>query len=1106
MSKKTNKDLLVIAKQANAKLEEELVFVEAEKAKRVARLLIARAEKEKKADALIIAKIEKAERAAELIIANEEKAERAAELVIANAEKAKRQAKFVIANAEKAKRQAELMIIKAEKAKRANELIIADKEHAFESDAKVKNAAELVITNVNITNLAAALLIANVENAKRTAKLIISNKKKHLKTEENTKRSPELIIAEAMKAKREAALVIANIKEAKHAAELVIMNVEKVKRAAELVIANKGLVYQNAEKANRVAALVIANVNKANRAAALVIANVEKAQHAAELVIANKELTLVKEKAKHTAELILLNNDLINQMDMRRQSELKLKESNNKYAEAFNSSPYSITITSLKDGKFIEVNDAFTTIFGYSREDAANKSSIGLGLWVNIEDRKRIISTLLDNKAVSGQEFLFKTKNGGIMTGLLAARFISINKETCLISSIENITEKKQAQESMKESKLKAEQYLNVAAEIIISLDMQGNISLLNDSGHKLLGYNSGELIGINWFETFLLEEDVPIVSEQFYKLINGKTSNIDNFENKVKTKNGTVRNIFWHNSLLRDSNGKFAGLLSSGEDITERKQVEKALLESIEKFHLYIKHSPVGVFVLEKTGKCYDCNPAAYELVGYTRKELLSMSIIDLFPVQEIEKGMQNFQKMLENGSNKFEINLLRKDKSTVYVILEAVQLPENNMFMAFYTDIEKIKNAEFELRKNFDEIESINVKLGETNAELIKAKEKAEESDQLKSAFLANMSHEIRTPMNGILGFAELLKEPDLTGSQQQNFIQIIERSGYRMLNIINDIVSISKIESGTMEIYISETNINEQTEFVYNLLKLDAAKKNLTITFKNALPDKASIINTDSEKFISILSNLVKNAIKYTDQGAIEFGYVLKKNNMTGEHFNLEFYIKDTGIGIPKARQEAIFERFIQADILDKMARQGAGLGLSISRAYVAMLGGSIWVISEEGKGSVFYFSIPYNVEPKRRINIKNDVTAETGTQIKDLKILLAEDDETSVMLISKYINQFSKEVLKATTGNEAIEISCKNPDIDLILMDIQMPDLNGYEATRQIRKFNKDVVIIAQTAFGQLGDRAKAIEAGCNDYISKPINKVEFLALIQKYFKK
>jgi PAS domain S-box-containing protein len=1106
MSKRTNKDLLVIAEQEKAKLEEKLVFAKAEKAKRAAELLIAKEEKEKRADELIIAKIEKAERAAELIIANEEKAERAAELIIANAEKAKRQAEFVITNAEKAKRQAELMIVKAEKAKRANELIIAGKEHAFESEAKVKNAAELVIANVNITNLAAALLIANVENAKRAAKLIISNKNKPFQTDENTKRAPELIIAEAMQAKREAALVIANIKEAKHAAELVVTNVDKVKRAAELVMANKGLVYQNAEKANRVAALVIANVNKANRAAALVIANLEKAQHAAELVIANKELTLAKEKAKHTAELILLNNDLTNQITKRKQSEQKLKESNDKYAEAFNSSPYSITITSLKDGKFIEVNDAFTTIFGFSREDAANNSSIELGLWVNIEDRKRIISTLLDNKAVSGQEFLFKTKNGDIMTGLLAARFISINKETCLISSIENITEKKQAQESMKESKLKAEQYLNVAAEIIISLDAQGNISLLNDSGHKLLGYDSGELIGVNWFETFLLDEDVPRVSELFYKLINGETNNIENYENKIKTKNGTVRNIFWHNSLLRDSNGNFAGLLSSGEDITERKQVEKALLESIEKFHLYIEHSPVGIFVIEKSGKYYDCNPAAYEMVGYTRNELLSMSIIDLLPVQEIEKGLQNFQKMLVDGSNKFEINLLRKDRSTVYVILEAVQLPVNNMFMAFCTDIEKIKNAELELRKNFDEIESINIELGATNAELIRAKEKAEESDRLKSAFLANMSHEIRTPMNGILGFAELLKEPDLTGSQQQNFIQIIEKSGHRMLNIINDIVSISKIESGTMEIYISETNINEQTEFVYNLLKLDAAKKNLTITFKNALPDEVSVINTDNEKFISVLSNLVKNAIKYTDQGTIEFGYVLKKNSMLEDDFNLEFYIKDTGIGIPKDRQEAIFERFIQADILDKMARQGAGLGLSISRAYVAMLGGRIWVESEEGKGSIFYFSIPYNVKPKLKILVENDVKAEKETQIKDLKILIAEDDETSVMLIASFISRFSKEVLKTMTGNEAVEISRKNPDIDLILMDIQMPDLNGYEATRQIRKFNNDVVIIAQTAFRQLGDRAKAIEAGCNDYISKPISKAELLALIQKYFKK
>jgi len=305
--------------------------------------------------------------------------------------------------------------------------------------------------------------------------------------------------------------------------------------------------------------------------------------------------------------------------------------------------------------------------------------------------------------------------------------------------------------------------------------------------------------------------------------------------------------------------------------------------------------------------------------------------------------------------------------------------------------------------------------------------------------------------------------------------------------------------------VETYISKTNINEHTEYVYELLKPDADKKKLKIIYNNGLSDKESIIKTDVEKFISILSNLVKNAIKYTDQGSIEFGYILKTNTTALEAAELEFYIKDTGIGILKDRQEAIFERFIQAHIVDKMARQGAGLGLAISKAYIAVIGGRIWVESEVGKGSTFYFTIPYNAEPKQKIIIKNDIPANIETHVKNLKILIAEDDETSEKLISMSIEKFSKEILKVSTGAAAINVCRNNPDIDLILMDIQMTDLNGYEATRQIRQFNKDVIIIAQTAFGQSGDREKSIEAGCNDYISKPIYKAVLQALIKKYFK-
>ena len=413
----------------------------------------------------------------------------------------------------------------------------------------------------------------------------------------------------------------------------------------------------------------------------------------------------------------------------------------------------------------------------------------------------------------------------------------------------------------------------------------------------------------------------------------------------------------------------------------------------------------------------------------------------------------------------------------------------------------------------------------------QLIAAKEKAEESDRLKSSFLANMSHEIRTPMNGILGFASLLKEQKLTGDEQKEYISIIEKSGARMLNVINDIVDISKIESGLMEVSVFPTNINEQIEYLYTFFKPEVESKGMLLFINTPLPEKDSIIITDREKVYAILANLVKNAIKYTEEGSIEFGYIPKYPpagkagtlagkrlqgeaganpgaNPGSEFAELEFYVKDTGIGIPEDRQQAVFDRFVQADIGDKRAFQGAGLGLSITKAYVEMLGGSIWVVSELGKGSTFYFTLPYYTGDKEKNEAKNIVSADgTGNQTippnLGFKILIVEDDEISERLLRTAIRMISKEILRARTGVEAIETCRKNPDIDLVLMDIKMPEMNGYEATKLIRQFNKEVVIIAQSAFALVGDREKALEAGCNDYIPKPIKKEVLLGKLKKY---
>ncbi|MDC0584606.1 ATP-binding protein [Bacteroidales bacterium] len=453
-------------------------------------------------------------------------------------------------------------------------------------------------------------------------------------------------------------------------------------------------------------------------------------------------------------------------------------------------------------------------------------------------------------------------------------------------------------------------------------------------------------------------------------------------------------------------------------------------------------------------------------------------------------------------NKWNAEKLAILQNAVQMLAIILERLLqeslLSKKKVFLEKLVDERTLK-----LKEQNEEYISLNEEYKTQNKELQKAKEKAEESERLKSTFLANMSPEIRTPMNGILGFAELLKKPLLTGDKQQKYINIIEKSGKRMLNIINDIIDISKIEAGLMEFDMQKTNINEQIEYIYTFFNPEAEIKDIKLSYKTPLTTKEATIVTDTEKLYAILTNLVKNAIKYTEKGSIEIGYILKSNK---GHNELEFCVSDTGLGIPKDRQEAIFERFIQSDIDDKMARQGAGLGLAITKSYIEKLKGKTWVESEVGHGASFYFTLPYITESAETSIIEVNVPMEKSMPFKKLKILIAEDDEVSEILLDETIEIFSKETLKAKTGVEAIEICRDNVDIDLILMDVRMPELGGYEATAQIRKFNKDIVIIAQTTHGLAGDREKAIKAGCNDYIAKPINEAELKELILKYFRK
>ena len=392
---------------------------------------------------------------------------------------------------------------------------------------------------------------------------------------------------------------------------------------------------------------------------------------------------------------------------------------------------------------------------------------------------------------------------------------------------------------------------------------------------------------------------------------------------------------------------------------------------------------------------------------------------------------------------------------------------------------------------------------KVKERTAELEIAKEKAEESDRLKTAFINNMSHEIRTPLNGITGFINILQDYDVSDDQKKEYFDIIKKSSDRLIATVTDIMDISRIEAGEVKVTKSEVSINEILDEQYKFFYHQAQSKGLELIYKPTISDNESRMITDKHKLEGIMTNLIKNAIKFTEQGKIEFGCHRKKEK--GKEL-LEFYVKDTGIGIPENRIHAIFNRFEQADIEDTRVFEGSGLGLAIAKSYVEMLGGEIGVKSKEGEGSTFTFTIPYAKPLEKKSDAKENLKKEPQIDLSHLSVLIAEDDETSQMFLETILKKQVKHITFTTTGKETIEKFRKNPDTDIILMDIKMPGMSGYDATREIRKFNQDVIIIAQTAHGLSGDREKALEAGCDDYISKPIKKEILFEKIRAYLDK
>ena len=641
-------------------------------------------------------------------------------------------------------------------------------------------------------------------------------------------------------------------------------------------------------------------------------------------------------------------------------------------------------------------------------------------------------------------------------------------QEGYVLSMFDDISERKKSEETLKKSEERFRRLFENDSIVILLDPDTGNIIDANHAAAEFYGWSVEQLKQMSIRQiTSASSDEVKVNMDKV------RTSKQNQFLFRHRRADGSLRDVEVFSNRI-ELEGKDI-LYAIIHDVTARILAENQL----QKLSVAVEQSPAIVVITDPEGNIEYVNPAFTLVTGYSTEEatgqnprILKSGLMPPSVYEELWKTILSGNVWYGELQNKKKTGELYWDQAVISAIRNKKNVITN--FVAVKVDIT-------EQKKMF--------------AELIAAKQKAEESDRLKSAFLANISHEIRTPMNGILGFAQLLKEPHLTGEEQTDYIDLIQQSGVRMLNLINNLINVSRIEAGEIMLQVSETPVNELLRDLYAFFKPEIDKKGLRLQYTTGLPDSESVIETDSGKLIQILTNLIQNALKFTSSGEIDFGY----NRIDG---TLEFYVIDSGIGIAPEMKAKIFHRFHQVDNTLTRNQEGSGLGLNISKAYVELLGGTIRVESREGQGSEFYFTLPYRHIFAQNIRIPSPVIQKPVIIAPAITVLIAEDDAVSSLLLKKNLAGENINTIFAVNGVEAIEMVRQYHEIDIVLMDIKMPLMNGYEATRLIKELRPDLPVIIQTAFTSKEERENAKKAGCDGYITKPINKIELHKLMLK----
>jgi PAS domain S-box-containing protein len=795
---------------------------------------------------------------------------------------------------------------------------------------------------------------------------------------------------------------------------------------------------------------------------------VECIKSGAQDYVIKEHMTRLPFAVKEALEQVGINTE-------KKASELLLKDNEEKLQSIFSAAPVGIGL--VVDRILIEVNDSFCIMTGYSRRELIGKSSE-----IIYSSTKEFLNAgkekyrQIDEKGTGSVETTFRCKDGRVINVILSSAPLDKNNYSKGVTfTVLDITERKKSEEALMKSQQLFQTLAQASPVGIFRTKSDGYTTYVNPKWLELSGLTNDKAMGFGWLEA-VHPDDREQLDLRWKSDV--QTHNSSLAEYRFLRSDGSIVWVMG-NAIPELIGDEIIGYIGTITNITERKRSEKALQASEEKYRGIFENVQDVYYETSLDGVILEVSPSIQILSKgqYKMDDLMGKSMIDYYALPQ-ERGVILTQLQTIGAITDFEVTFKNNDGSHVpcsisaKLVFDAIGHPEK--IIGSMHDITDRKNVTEALKM---------------------AKEKAEASDKLKTEFLNNISHEVRTPLNGILGFAEIISMPDLSEEEKKDSVAMLFESSNRLLNTITNYMDISLIASGNLTVHIKECIPAGILRRILNNFETVCGNKHLNFILE--IPDQYErfVMNSDPEICQKIISHFIDNAIKFTAKGSITFGF----NISSGD---LEFFVKDTGIGIGPDSFNTIFDRFVKDSQGPYKISEGSGLGLSISRGMADMIGGKIRLDSKPGVGSCFFLTIPIKTDEETH---SPDVPGKDISEaVKGSLILIAEDDETNFYYLNALLTrETGASILHAVNGREAIDLFKANRDINLILMDIKMPEIDGFEATRQIKLIDKNVYIIAITAYAMSGDEERIMSAGCDGYLSKPLNRKRLLEKIAEF---